>query len=150
MAWKLILAAVIGLAIGAALGLLIWRGMRRRDERRRQAARHRDVVDNLTILCRALLQEQVDSAEASIRISVLLDCLPQDIEPKVDLAAIHRLAEECGDFTRGEQRRALAPVERNRQDVARLRLEDEQGAAVRAAAERLAAVLDTWRARLAR
>jgi len=33
--------------------------------------------------------------------------------------------------------------------VARLRLEEEQGAAVRAAAERLAGVLDSWRARVA-
>lgn len=149
MAWKLLLAALIGLAIGAFLGILILRSSRKREERRRQAARHLDVLDNLSILCRALLQEQVDSAEASIRISVLLDCLPQGIEPRVDLAAIHRLAEECGEFTRGEQRRELAPAERNRQDVARLRLEEEQGAAVRGAAERLAGVLDAWRADVA-
>ena len=141
MAWKLVLVALMGLAIGALLGMLILRASRKREERRRQAARHLDVLENLSILCRALLQEQVDSAEASIRISVLLDCLPQGIEPKVDLAAIHRLAEDCGHFTRGEQR--------NRQDVARLRLEEEQGAAVRAAAERLAGVLDAWRARVA-
>tara|TARA_R100000655_G_scaffold82091_1_gene121560 strand:+ start:498 stop:950 length:453 start_codon:yes stop_codon:yes gene_type:complete len=149
MAWKLLLVALMGLAIGALLGMLILRVSRKREERRRQAARHLDVLDNLSILCRALLQEQVDSAEASIRISVLLDCLPQGIEPKVDLAAIHRLAEECGDFTRGEQRRELAPAERNRQDVARLRLEEEQGAAVHAAAQRLAGVLEAWRARVA-
>tara|TARA_R100001143_G_C3284137_1_gene98124 strand:+ start:26 stop:478 length:453 start_codon:yes stop_codon:yes gene_type:complete len=149
MAWKLVLVALMGLAIGALLGMLILRASRKREERRRQAARHLDVLENLSILCRALLQEQVDSAEASIRISVLLDCLPQGIEPKVDLAAIHRLAEACSDFTRGEQRRSLAPAERNRQDAARLRLEEEQGAAVRAAAERLAGVLDTWRARVA-
>ena len=105
MAWKLVLVALMGLAIGALLGMLILRASRKREERRRQAARHLDVLENLSILCRALLQEQVDSAEASIRISVLLDCLPQGIEPKVDLAAIHRLAEDCGHFTRGEQRR---------------------------------------------
>jgi len=91
MAWKLVLVALMGLAIGALLGMLILRASRKREERRRQAARHLDVLENLSILCRALLQEQVDSAEASIRISVLLDCLPQGIEPKVDLAAIHRL-----------------------------------------------------------
>ena len=142
MAWKLVLVALMGLAIGALLGMLILRASRKREERRRQAARHLDVLENLSILCRALLQEQVDSAEASIRISVLLDCLPQGIEPKVDLAAIHRLAEDCGHFTRGEQRRAS-------QGGRSPSYTEEQGAAVRAAAERLAGVLDAWRARVA-
>ncbi|UWN47869.1 hypothetical protein ASALC70_00043 [Alcanivorax sp. ALC70] len=147
MIWKLILAALAGLAIGAALGGLIWRWMARRQERRRQAARHREVVASLDVLSRALLQGQVDSSEATIRMSVLLDCLPQDVQPKVDVAAIHRLAEDVGGFDRGETRRQLSARERNRQDLDRLRLEDEQSEAVLAATRRLQDVINQWQAR---
>lgn len=147
MIWKLILAAVAGLAIGAALGVFVWRWMLRRQERQRQAARHREVLASLDVLARALLQGQVDSSEATIRMSVLLDCLPQDIHPKVDLAAIHRLAEDVGAFDRGESRSQLSARERTRQDLDRLRLEDEQNEAVLAATQRLQDVLDQWRLR---
>lgn len=145
MLWKLLVAALIGLAIGAALGALVWRWMAHRQQRLRRLARHREIIDSLEILSRALLQGQVDSSEASIRMSVLLGCLPADVRPKVDLAAIHRLADACAGFHRGEQRRALAPHERNRQDLVRLQLEDDQHEAVRAAAGRLHDVLEQWR-----
>ncbi|MCC4309594.1 DUF2489 domain-containing protein [Alcanivorax marinus] len=148
MVWKLILAVLVGLAIGAALGGLAWRWMARRQERARQTARYRELVDSLDVLSRALLQGQVDSSEASIRMAVLLDCLPPDVAPKVDLAAIHQLAEDCGGFDRGEERRRLTPAERNRQDLARLQLEDDQNPAVLAAAGRLQGVIGEWRTRL--
>ncbi|MFP1683550.1 DUF2489 domain-containing protein [Alloalcanivorax sp. C16-1] len=148
MVWKLILAVLVGLAIGAALGALVWRWMARRQERARQAARYRELVDSLDVLSRALLQGQVDSSEASIRMAVLLDCLPADVAPKVDLAAIHQLAEACDDFDRGEARQRLTPAERNRQDLARLQLEDDQNPAVLAAAGRLQEVIGEWRTRL--
>lgn len=151
MLWKLLLAVVAGLAIGVALGALVWRWMalrQRGQQRQRHLAQHHNVIDSLEILSRALLQGQVDSSEASIRMSVLLHSLPADVRPKVDLAAIHQLAEACAGFHRGEQRQRLAPRERNRQDFARLQLEDEQADAVRAATARLHDVLDRWRTRL--
>lgn len=148
MIWKLILAVLAGLAIGAVLGALVWRWMAHRQERARVAARHREVMDSLEVLSRALLQGQVESSEASIRMAVLLDCLPADVAPKVDLAAIHQLAEACDDFDRGEARQRLTPAERNRQDLARLELEAQQNPAVLAAAGRLQEVLGQWRARL--
>ncbi len=49
----------------------------------------------------------------------LLDCLPDSIEPKVDLAAIHQFAETCQQFDRGEQRQELTPRARFQQDSRR-------------------------------
>lgn len=148
MTGALISAAIGGLLIGVALGVLIVRGRARCRARRDNRRRHAAILDSLDVLGRSLLQGQVDASEASIRISVLLDCLPPDIQPKADLAAIHRLADDCAGFARGDARRALKPMERHRQDFQRLQLEEEQADAVQAAARRLSAVLDEWRRRL--
>ncbi|WP_101675663.1 DUF2489 domain-containing protein [Alloalcanivorax mobilis] len=145
MAWKLVLAALLGLAIGAALGALAWRWMARRQRRRDQARRYREILDSLGILCRALLENQVESSEASIRISVLLDCLPGGLQPRVDVAALHRLAHDCAVFHRGENRRQLSRVARDGEDRRRRDLELAQAPAVRAATQRLAGVIDDWR-----
>lgn len=148
MIGALILAVLGGLVIGMGLGLLVVRGSARRRARRDRRRRQLTILDSLDVLGRSLLQGQVDASEASIRMSVLLDCLPVDIEPKADLAAIHRLAHDCAPFARGDDRRALKPVERHRQDFQRLRLEQDQAEAVQAATRRLNAVLGEWRRRL--
>lgn len=150
MVWEIVLAAVIGVLIGGALGALVVRLGARRRARRSEARRYVSVLESLEVLSRALLQGQVDASEASIRMSVLLDCLPTMVRPKVDLAAIHRLASDCANFDRGDTRRALKASDRNRQDVQRLQLEHDQQTAVLAATGRLATVLGEWRQQLQR
>ncbi|WP_229682924.1 DUF2489 domain-containing protein [Alloalcanivorax dieselolei] len=148
MAAQLALAIGIGLLIGVLLGLLIWRWMSRRREAALERHRHAQVLESLEVLSRAYMQGQVDAGEASLRMAVLLDCLPARIAPKVDLSAIHQLASDCENFHRGDARKALPPAQRNREDLDRLRLEDEQAEAFMQATERLAGVLVQWRQQL--
>ncbi|MDX1804130.1 MAG: DUF2489 domain-containing protein [Alcanivorax sp.] len=150
MAGQVIVAAVIGLLIGGSLGWWIVRrqqSARSLDQAKRQQG---EILDSLDVLCRAQLQQQVEASEAVIRISALLDSLPVVVEPKVDLAAIHHLAEQCQQFQRGEQRKSLTPRERHRQDQQRWTLEKQQAVAVDQAVQRLAEVLPSWRAGLSR
>ncbi len=144
-AGQILLAALIGLLIGAVLGLLAWRLWARRQQAQQARAQQSQILDSLDVLCRAVAQKQVELSEASIRISALLDCLPDSIEPKVDLAAIHQFAQTCQQFDRGDQRRELTPRARFQQDSRRWQLEEDQSDVVNQATRRLAEVLPSWR-----
>ncbi len=152
MAGQVVLAIVIGLLIGAVLGLLIWKVWMARHrkalilaEEGRSAAKYTQILDSLEVLCRAVDQKQVELSEAAIRISALLDSLPADIAPKVDVAAIHQFAETCQQFDRGENRDELTARARHNQDNYRWQLEEEQAAVVGDAVQRLVTVLPSWR-----
>lgn len=152
MAGQVVLAIVIGLMIGSALGLLIWKAwmVRHRKalklaEQDRSAAQYTQILDSLEVLCRAINQKQVELSEAAIRISALLDSLPADISPKVDVAAIHQFAQTCQQFDRGESRKSLTARARRSQDSYRWQLEDEQTEVVGVAVQRLVTVLPSWR-----
>ena len=147
-AGQIMLAAIVGLLIGAALGLLIWRFWASRREKQALRSRNLQILDSLEVLCRAVEQKQVELSEAAIRISALLDCLPDTIEPKVDLAAIHQFAETCEQFDRGENRQGLTPRARFQQDSRRQQMEADQDEVVNQAAQRLAEVLPAWRSAL--
>ena len=146
MAGQVIVAALIGLLIGGGLGWLIVRRQQMNRACSDALSQQVNILDSLEVLCRAQLQQQVEASEAVIRISALLDSLPVNVEPKVDLAAIHQLAEQCQQFQRGEERKSLTPRERHRQDQQRWTLEQQQAAAVDLAVQRLAEVLPAWRA----
>ena len=152
MAGQVVLAIVIGLLIGSVLGLLIWKGwmVRHRKalmlaEQDRNAAQYTQILDSLEVLCRAIDQKQVELSEAAIRISALLDSLPADISPKVDVAAVHQFAETCQQFDRGEVRQGLTARARYNQDNYRWQLVEEQAAVVGEAVQRLVTVLPSWR-----
>ena len=147
-AGHLLLAGLIGVLIGAGVGLVLWRFWLARREARETHAQQVHIIESLDVLCRAVEQKQVELSEASIRISALLDCLPDSIEPKVDLAAIHQFAETCQQFDRGEQRQELTPRARFQQDSRRWQLEEDQDEVVNQATRRLAKVLPTWRSGL--
>ncbi len=152
IAGQVVLAIVIGLLIGSVLGLLIWKAWMFRHrkalrlaEQERSVAQYTHILDSLEVLCRAVEQKQVELSEAAIRISALLDSLPADISPKVDVAAIHQFAETCQQFDRGEGRKGLTSRARHSQDNYRWQLEDEQAFVVGEAVQRLVTVLPSWR-----
>ncbi|MCG8393250.1 MAG: DUF2489 domain-containing protein [Pseudomonadales bacterium] len=148
LAWQVVLAAITGLLIGTVLGLLLWRlwlGRQRKQELQKQQVA---ILDSLEVLCMAVEQEQVELSEAAIRMSVLLDSLPDVIAPKVDVSVIHQFAETCQQFDRGEERKGLTPRARHQQDSYRWQLEEEQKVVITEAAQRLGGVLPAWRASL--
>ncbi len=80
LAWQILLAALIGLVIGTVLGLLLWRLWLARQQRRETIKQQGAVLDSLEVLCMAVAQKQVELSEAAIRISALLDTLPETIK----------------------------------------------------------------------
>ena len=62
-AGQLILAALIGLLIGAALGLVLWRFWLARRETREIRAQQVHIIESLDVLCRAVEQKQVELEE---------------------------------------------------------------------------------------
>ncbi|MCK0152584.1 DUF2489 domain-containing protein [Alcanivorax sp. S6407] len=147
-AWQIILAALIGLIIGTLLGLLVWRLWLRRQQRRALQAQQGAVLDSLEVLCMAMAQQQIELSEASIRISALLDTLPDTISPKVDLSDFHQFAQTCQQFDRGDSRKVLSPRQRHQQDSYRWQLEADHKERLEACAQRLVTVLPTWRSGL--
>ncbi len=148
LVWQIIIAALIGLAIGGGLGVLVWRFWFLRQQRREQRTQQAAVLDSLEVLCMALDQKQVELSEAAIRISALLDTLPESISPKVDLADFHQFAQTCQQFDRGDARKALTPRMRHQQDSYRWRLEADYQERLEACTQRLVTVLPAWRSGL--
>ncbi len=148
LAWQILLAALIGLVIGTVLGLLLWRLWLARQQRRETIKQQGAVLDSLEVLCMAVAQKQVELSEAAIRISALLDTLPETITPKVDLSDLHQFAETCQQFDRGEARKGLTPRRRHQQDSYRWQLEKDYEERLDACAKRLETVLPAWRSGL--
>lgn len=149
LAWQILLAALLGLIIGSAMGLGVWRFLLVRQKQRALRKQQLAVLESLEVLCMAMAQEQIELSEASIRISALLDTLPESIAPKVDLSDFHQFAEVCRQFDRGEARQALTPRVRHQQDSYRWQLEEEYKDRLSACTQRLETVLPAWRAGLA-
>ncbi|MQX54079.1 DUF2489 domain-containing protein [Alcanivorax sediminis] len=148
LVWQIILAALIGLVIGTVMGLLAWRLWLARKQREEAKRQQLAVLDSLGVLCMAMVQQQIELSEASIRISALLDTLPDTISPKVDLSDFHQFAETCRQFDRGDSRQALTPRVRHQQDSYRWQLEEDYKERLEACAQRLETVLPAWRAGL--
>ena len=148
LVWQITLAAITGLVIGALLGLLVWRIWMSRKQREEVLKQQVAVLDSLEVLCMAMAQKQVELSEAAIRISALLDTLPESISPKVDVSDFHQFAQTCQQFDRGDRRHSLTPRVRHQQDSYRWQLEEEYKERLEACAQRLETVLPTWRSGL--
>lgn len=141
------IAALLIVLAMAAYAVLLWRRVwqRQRHTRTQTLARQAMLIDQLEVLARAVVQQQVNVTEGALRLSTLLDLLVVPPRQPVDLAAIHRLADDASVFETGARRQALSRAERRVQDQQRETLEAAQGAAVVSAAERLLEVLPRWR-----
>ena len=142
--WIAALLSVLALTLYAAL---LWRKVwqRRRQALTQTQARQVMLIDQLEVLARAMVQGQVNVTEGALRLAALLDLLVVPPQQQVDLAAIHRLAEDAASLAIGARRQALPRPERRAQDQRRQALEAEQGEAVVNAAGRLLVALPRWR-----
>ncbi len=99
------------------------------------------IMESLSVLARALLDDQVNLTEAGIRIRVLLDLLPED-GPAVS-AELQQVFDDfwqqAKDFATHEARESLEPAERESQDAARQTLEATYQSRLHQAAEDLLA-----------
>ena len=150
MFWPVLISALVGLVIGAGLGVLIVGVWKRKAERVRLAAQHEALIESLDVLAQAVEQEQIEISEAAIRMSHLLAQLPETVGQvaNVDLSAIHQLALACDAFSRAEQRKGLTPRARHEEDKRRYQLEKDNQDVFKQAVQRLASVLPAWRSAL--
>lgn len=80
---------------------------------------------SIEILARGLLDGQVSSTEASIRISVLMDSLGLEVNIKERYQVFYQLAKETGHIPILDQWKALSKSEKGRYDKERLSLEEK-------------------------
>ena len=125
-----LLLVIIAVAIIVALGVYAQR-LRKQVQAREQALQ--DVVDqarvktleNVSIIAQALLDEQIDVMEASLRIRTLIDIIEPDwfeLEPMKVFVAITRRG---GHLATHGARKELPKQERMKQDMERISLEGE-------------------------
>lgn len=90
------------------------RGTRDREARRLQEniLKRESVNQSIQILCRALIARQVESSEASLRISALLDSLGVSEQERADFAAIDKMAASLRHIPILEEWQALDRRER--------------------------------------
>lgn len=138
----------MGIAIGIAGGLLIilglsfvaWRELKKvAAMEAAQADKDKKRMANLQMsvdaIARAVIADQCDVSEGALRLKPLLDATDVTWVERSDLRPILTLAEALADQPIKEARKALEKKERMRLDFARMKLEAEQGDAVKAACQ---------------
>lgn len=143
----LVIAGLLVIVLLSAYAGWLWVRVHRNSRARLEldVSRRQAVLEGLEVLARGLQQGQVNVTEAALRMAALLDNLDISPQPRVDLAAIHQLAEAAMHLHTGARREALSRAQRDEEDSQRERLEAEQGEAVIAAAGRLLEAVPRWR-----
>lgn len=136
----LIVLVLCGLA--GYLHLRLYRLRVQRDIRTLELAEKRQKLldganQSIQIICRALVQRQVEPAEASLRICGLLDQLQVGVEQRSDLWAFAKLADEVRHIPILGEWQALPKTKQREYQKLLSQYEDELGEAVRACAKKI-------------
>lgn len=111
----LFLGLLVIVLLGATAGYLHWR-LYQQNRRQRALeqqyqtellAGRKEINNSIQIICRALLAEQVEYAEASVRISRLLDQLSVEGDERVDCVAFDKMAAAIQHIPMLDEWRAL-------------------------------------------
>ena len=110
------------------LSFWIWRLTREQQQTRQEQSnvrvqRHLRTLNSLLVLARALLDDQVELSEASLRIKMLLDSLPSDWLDRQGLEIFEQLYIALQGHPTHASRAALLPAERMKLDMQRWELE---------------------------
>jgi hypothetical protein len=124
---------------------LWWRLQRQTSDRQHslalaESARERlagDINASITILARAMLQEQVSKTEASIRISTLARGLPAEAFERAMYYPFDELAKATAHIPTHQRWRRLTSIQQDRLDAERKVLEQDHAEAVNGAATAL-------------
>ncbi len=109
----------------------------KREQEKQQAATN--LLENLSVLARAVMDEQVNLTEGSLRIRVLLDLYDDGrYVLQEDLQIFDQVHQRAKHLATHKAREELAPKERQQQDEERLALEQELEAKIKAGAQALA------------
>lgn len=140
-AWLLLGAAVIVVVGLGSYALSLWREVKRREAFRRDEIRRANdnCLESLGMIASAMLVEQVDLIEGSLRCKVLLEIIDPGLLDRPEFRVFGEVHQRTGHLHTHSARQALTPRERLQEDRQRLAVEDELQGSVREAA---GAVLD--------
>lgn len=140
-AWLLLGAAAIVVVGLGSYALTLWREVKRREAFRRDEIRRANdnCLESLGMIASAMLVEQVDLIEGSLRCKVLLEIIDPGLLDRPEFRVFGEVHQRTGHLHTHSARQALTPRERLQEDRQRLAVEDELQGSVREAA---GAVLD--------
>lgn len=140
-AWLLLGAAAIVVVGLGSYALTLWREVKRREAFRRDEIRRANdnCLESLGMIASAMLVEQVDLVEGSLRCKVLLEIIDPGLLDRPEFRVFGEVHQRTGHLHTHSARQALTPRERLQEDRQRLAVEDELQGNVREAA---GAVLD--------
>lgn len=133
-----LLASLVVLAL-AVYALRLWMRVRQQDQANtsRKAMAREDQLASVRLLCKSLLDGDLNLSEAAIRLKVMLDHLYPDGGGEQSCPDIYALYDATVHMPRGAARKALPRQEIRRLDAEREALEHRYRAAVLDEARRL-------------
>lgn len=126
-AWLLLGSVVVivgGLGIYA---LSLWREVKRRDLLRHEEVRRANdnCLESLDVIARAMLADQMDLTEGSLRCKVLLEIIDPQLLERPALHVFTEVHRRTAHLHTHSSRQALTPYQRLQEDRQRLAVEDE-------------------------
>ena len=125
--WLLLGSAVIVVGGLGGYALSLWREVRRRDLFRREEVRRANdnCLESLDIIARAMLADQMDLTEGSLRCKVLLEIIDPQLLDRPSLHVFAEVHQRTAHLHTHSSRRALTANQRLQEDRQRLAVENE-------------------------
>jgi hypothetical protein len=117
---------VAGLAFYA--GTLLWQLQQQSQAKQKQLAdKHQYLRDSITLICKAMLQQQCELSEGALRVWVLLDHLAPEHKPDpvTSYPGLHQMYQVVKDMPTHQARKAQSKALTLQQDEVRLKAEQE-------------------------
>jgi hypothetical protein len=126
-AWLLLGAGVIAVIALGGYAMVLWREVKRREAlKKAEVQRANDnCLQSLELIATAMLNEQVDSIEGSLRCKVLLEIIEPALVARSSFQVFAEVHQRTSHLHTHSARRELSPRERMREDRERLVVEDE-------------------------
>lgn len=149
-AWLLLGAAVIVVVGLAGYAMTLWREVKRREAFRRDEIRRANdnCLESLGLIAHAMLNDQVDPTEGSLRCKVLLEIIDPRLLDRGDFCVFGEVHQRTVHLHTHAARQALTPRERLKEDRQRLAVEDELRERVMDAARAVLDFKQRWPASL--
>ncbi|MGC3872376.1 DUF2489 domain-containing protein [Halomonas sp. GXIMD04776] len=141
IAWGLLGIAIIVIIGLAGYALTLWREVKRRRTFREEEVRRANdnCLESLDVIARAMLAEQVDLIEGSLRCKVLLEIIDPALLERPTFKPFDDVHQRTAHLHTHSARRELTPRERFKEDRERIGVEEALHDDIQAAA---AAVID--------
>ncbi len=115
-------------ALAFYAGTLLWQLQQQAKARQqRQAEKQRYLTESITLICRAMLEQQCELSEGALRVWVLLDHLVPERQPDpvTTYPGLHQMYQVVKDMPTHDARKQQAKQQTFNQDKLRLTAEQE-------------------------